>query len=339
MSLFIKNRHLYLWLFASLFFAGCNAKKTEDTPAPSGNPAIDQLSAAIVQNPEDGSLFAARGEQYYLNESYDEALADLREAINLQPDIIPYWHLLADIQMDYFQSRPALETLEQTVRRFPENKKSYLKLAEFQLILKLYEAALSTLDQLEQIDPLLADLFFMRGLVYKEMEQTDVAIENFKLAVQQDAEIIDAWINLGQLYAQKEDKIALDYFNTAIEIAPGSIEARHAKGYYLQDINDLEGAVAVFKEIGTINPQYHEAFYNAGLILLDLDSLESAYQQFDIAVQTKPTEARYYYYRGVTLELMGQFDQAFKAYEQCLVFDPQFEAAQEGLDRIKKLSE
>lgn len=339
MLLYNKNRHFFLWLTTAFFFAGCNPKKQEPAPAATGNPAIDQLTATIAQSPDDASLYAARGEQYYLNESYDEAIADLQKAIAIQPDILPYRHLLADIYLDYFQSRPALETMEQTVQRFPDNKSSYLKLAEFQLILKLYDAALATLTQLEKIDPLLADLFFMRGLVYKEMEQTDPAIENFKLAVQQDAAIVDAWINLGQLYAEKRDQIALEYFDTAIEIAPNSVEARHAKGYYLQDINDLEGAVAVFREIGTINPQYHEAFYNAGLILLDMDSLETAFQQFDIAVKARPAEAKYYYYRGVTLELMGQFDRASKEYEQCLTFDANFEAAQDGLDRIKKLSE
>ena len=334
-----KNRHLFLWLITTFFFTGCNPKNQEPTPAATGNPAIDQLTASITQSPDDASLYAARGEQYYLNESYDEAIADMQKAIELQPDNISYRHLLADVYLDYFQSRPALETMEQTVRDFPGNKPSYLKLAEFQLILKLYDGALATLAQLEKIDPLLADLFFMRGLVYKEMEQADVAIENFKLAVQQDAAIVDAWMNLGQLYAEKGDKIALEYFNTAIEIAPNSVEARHAKGYYLQDVNDLEGAVAVFREIGTLNPQYHEAFYNAGLILLDMDSLQAAFQQFDIAVQTRPAEAKYYYYRGVTLELMGQFDRASKEYEQCLIFDTTFEAAQDGLDRIKKLSE
>lgn len=326
-----------LWLYGLVFFLGCSPKNEDKRIQSTGNPAIDQLNIEIGQNPEDGSLYAARGEQFYLNESYDEALSDLQQAVTLAPDIIAYWHLLADIYLDYYKSRQALETLEACVEKFPGDKLSRLKLAEFQLILKMYEASLATLDQLEIIDPQLADVFFMRGLNYKELEQTDEAIANFQKAVQLDASLVDAWINLGQLFTQKGDPIARQYFDTAIEIAPGSMEAMHAKAFYLQEINELEASIALFREMGKINPQYDDAFYNAGLVLLDMDSLQAAYDQFDIAVKTRPMEAKYYYFRGVASELMGLLREAVKDYEQCLVFDSEFESATEGLERLNEI--
>ncbi len=338
MTSYLQYSFKNLWLLGLVLFGACTSKNNEPAVNTSGNPAIDQLSLEIVQNPSDASLFAARGEQFYLAESFDEAIEDLQQAISLAPEVTTYRHLLADIYLDYFKSRQALETMEETVQLFPDNKLSYLKLAEFQLILKLYEASLATLDQLETIDPQLADLFFLRGLNYKEMEAMDAAIESFKETVRLDASLVDAWINLGQLFAAKGNKVALDYFNTAIEIAPGSMEALHAKAYYLQDINELVASVEIFRQMGAIDPQYDEAFYNAGLILLDMDSLPEAYGQFDIAVQTRPTDARYYYYRGVASELMGQFERALKDYEQCLVFDPDFESATEGVERLNNMS-
>lgn len=326
-----------LWLFGFVFFMGCSPKNEDTRIQTTGNPAIDQLSIAIGQNPEDGSLYAARGEQFYLNESYDEALTDLEQAVSLAPDVITYRHLLADIYLDYYKSRQALETMEACVEKFPKDRLSRLKLAEFQLILKMHESSIATLDQLEIIDPQLADVFFMRGLNLKELGQTDEAITNFQKAVQLDASLVDAWINLGQLFTLKEDPIARKYFDTAIEIAPGSMEPMHAKAFYLQEINELQASVDLFQEMGQLNPQYDDAFYNAGLILLDLDSLQEAYNQFDIAVQTRPMEAKYYYFRGVASELMGQLGKASKDYEQCLIFDSEFASATEGLERLKEI--
>ncbi len=331
-------------LIATLFLICCFAcgpseNSTGETiggamPA-TGNPAIDGLSSDIAVSPDDADLYARRGALLYENGAFDPAIEDLRRAIQLDSTQVSYRHLLADIYLDYYRSREALETLESAARDFPERIPTLLKLSEFQLILKQHEASMRTLDRILQIDPQEPEAFFMFGMNFKETGDTARAINSFQEAVELDAGLIDGWINLGQLQAAVGNSIAERYFNTALEIDPRYIPAIHAKADYLRDQERLTEAIELYKSISLIDTQYEEAYFNSGLLLMELDSFEQAYRQFDLALQVAPAHVRAYYFRGLASELSGRTDRARADYEQALRFAPDYEEAREGLRRLQ----
>lgn len=327
-----KQFFIVLVLIGLLWNCGEKQSTSETSFEATGNPAIDNVSAAIQINPNDPTLFAARAALLYENESYDNAINDLNKALSLDSTNVDYLHLLADIYLDYFKSRLALETLEKAAKFHPSDKNTLLKLAEFQMILTKYEASLKTIDQILRQDRQTPPAYFLMGMNFKEMGDTIRAINSFQEAVDMDAQLIEGWLQLGQLYATRKDPLALQYFNNAVKIAPNSIEANHAKAYYLTNtLNDLEGAIAIYRNINLIDPQYEEAYYNAGLLYLDLEKLNEAYQQFNLAIQFSPTHIRAYYYRGYTNELLNKPDAAKLDYEQSLRMAPDYEAAKERL--------
>ncbi|RMG76996.1 MAG: tetratricopeptide repeat protein [Bacteroidetes bacterium] len=311
-----------------------------ETPAqttlPPGNPDIEALTQKIAQNPDDPALYAARAAFWWDHEGYDEAIADLEKAISLDSTNVEYYHSLADFYMDYYKSRKALQTMEKAAHLFPKRIPTWLKLAEFQLILKQYENALFSLEHIRTIDPLNPEMFFMFGQVFKEMGKIDQALNAYQSAVEQDPELIDAWINLGQLFAQKENKIALKYFDNALRVDSNNIAAIKAKAYYLANsLNDLEGAVRLYKKINVVAPQYEEGYYDLGLLYLDMDSIDLAWRSFDLAIKNAPTFTNAYYFRAVASEKKGDLRSAINDYEQVLKFDDEFEPAKEALKRLK----
>ena len=119
-------------------------------------------------------------------------------------------------------------------------------------------------------------------------------------------------------------------------MAPENIYALHAKADYLSDMGELPEAIEMYRRISRVDPQYDEAYFNSGLIYLDMDSIEQARKQFDIAIETSPTHIMAYYYRGLTQEMLGNREAAMADYEQALRMAPNYEKAQEGLERLKQ---
>ena len=339
-----KNYFLLSICLSFLFHVSCGENNSANTPAEeraevsfTGNPTVDKLTQQIEEMPNNGSLYAVRGAAYYENENFDEGIEDLEKAISLDSTKAEYFHVLADMYMDYYKSRMALNTMKRAAEIFPERLPTLLKLSEFELILKQYNDALFTLEKIRKIDPLNAEMFFMFGRIFKDMDRTEEAANAFQSAVENDPELIDAWANLAQIIADKNPALAERYFENAMRIDSANIELLHARAYYYSNTrNDLSAAVKIYKKINTINPQYVEGYFNVGLIYLDMDSLQSAYRSFDIATKYAPENPDVYYHRGVAAEMMGNNSQALADYKTVLNFDPSYASAKTGVQRLSQ---
>ncbi|MCB0640615.1 MAG: tetratricopeptide repeat protein [Phaeodactylibacter sp.] len=329
----------FLVLMTILLFA-CGNSQEGQAPAnllpATGYPEIDKLSAKIAEDPGNADLYARRAGLFYENEGYDEALQDLNKAISLDSTNVVYRHELANIYMDYNNSRMALYTMEETAKLFPDRIPTLLKLSEFQLIFRQYQDALKTLETIRQMDPLNAEMFYMAGLVFQELGKQDEAISNFQSAVENDPDILEAWVNLGKLWSVKNPTTAIHFFDNALRVDSTSLLALHEKAYYLSNVlNDLDGALEVYDRLIVHHPRYIDGYYNSGLLLMDMDSLKGANEKFSMALQIDPAAIQAYYYRGLTFEMMGQANRAIADYEQVLKFNPEDEAAQAGMERLK----
>lgn len=297
---------------------------------------IDEWTAKIAQSPDDPALYAARAEAFFKNEGYDEAIRDMAAAISIDSTNVGYHHTLSDIYLRYFKSRLALQTMERAVALAPEEESSLLKLAQLQYTLKLYDESLKTIDRVFRVDPQNAEAFFITGLNFAEKEaSTAAAITAFQKAVDLDPDMVDAWISLGRLYARLGNSRAIQFFDSAIKVAPRNPVAYHAKADYLRDQDDLNGAIALYKTLNTHDHRYVDGFFNAGLLYMELDSVEQAYKQFDLVNKVSVTHVKAYYFKGLAAERLGRADEARALYEQALIFAPEYDLPQEGLARLR----
>ncbi len=332
-------------LVAALLLAGalsaCSGDPATAPPSATANPpSPDETIEALTRQLEssDGAqptLLAARAAQWLERENYDEAIADLEAAIAADSSEQEYFHTLADIYMDYFKSRKALYTMERAGSRFPDHIPTLLKLAKFQLILKQHQQALFTLERIRLKSPLLPEMFYLLGDVYLDMDRPTEAILHFQSAVEQDPDLIDAWIKLGTLLTEQGSPQAEKYFDNALRVDSTHAAALHAKAFFLSNVkNDLPAAIQLYRKINILHPQYVDGFYNLGLLYLDMDSLRQAYDRFHIAIQVDPTLPGAYYHRGWAAEKMGDPEQARSDYQQTLRLDADYAAAKAGLNRL-----
>ncbi|GJM31211.1 MAG: hypothetical protein DHS20C18_02120 [Saprospiraceae bacterium] len=322
---------------------GCGSDASNNNAAPeqqigdTGNEDINKLTSQIAANPKEASLYAQRGNLFYKNDGYDEAIQDLTVALSLDSTNVNYHHLLADIYLDYYKSRLALKTMERAAQLYPKRIPTLLKLSEFQLILKMNEASLKTIDKVLQIDPQNSEAFFMMGLNFKEMEDINRAINSFQKAVELDPDLVDGWINLGQLHASIKGSLAEKFFDTAIEVDSTSAYALQAKADFYADQGDLDKALEYYKKITSLDAQNEIAFFNSGLLYLDKNDPQKAYEAFDITIKVSPLHIRAYAYRGLAAEKLGKIAEAKADYKQALTMAPDYQIALDGLARVKDL--
>ncbi len=336
----MTSRFLSLFgLFLLIFFSCKNEQKPAAANGPQIDPQLAALNALLEKNPDNDSLLFQRAAVYYQLDGYDEALRDAAQAIQLDSMQPYYYHLLADILLDYARpndSRRAIDVLKSATDKFPNHLHTLLKLSEFQLIVKKHGDALATLDKILQRDPQNAEAFYMAGRVALDKGDTTAAIASFQKSVKIDATNEDAWMFLGRIFTNRNSPLAIQYFDNVLRLDSTNWEAREFKGVYYKRRGEFEKAFEIYRSIIVNNPDYANAYFDMGMIYLEMDSLSKAYDNFDIAVKTDQLFVKAYYYRGVCAELQGNTAAALADYKQAKGMLPDFKEAVEAVERLEK---
>ena len=167
------------------------------------------------------------------------------------------------------------------------------------------------------------------------MGDDDRAIASFQKAVDFDPDLLDAWILLGELFAKKNNAVALRFYDNALAIDSTNVAAYFGKARYYHQQGELHKAIYQYKKVSRFMPTFEESYYNMGLAYLEMDSIQTAYKNFDMAIKMNPTFHMAYYYRGVSAEAKGDKAAAKNDYQQALNLKADFTKAQIALDNLK----
>ena len=338
----LRNRICLLITSSLLVVFSCNNEpKTPPSsdPAARMDPALAKLNELLSQNPNNDSLLYQRAKVYYHLEGYDEALNDLAQAIQVDSLEPRYYHLLADVLLDYGRpndSKRAIDVLLQATYLFPDRIPTLLKLSEFQLIVMQHSDALATLDKILQIDPNNAEAFYMAGRVALDKGDTTRAIGSLQKSVQFDSDNADAWRFLGRIFAERNNPLAIRYFDNALRVDSTDLESREYKAVFYKLRGEFDKAFEIYRDIINRNPDYSNAYFDMGTIYLEQDSLQKAHDHFNLAIKTDPLFVMAYYYRGHTAELLGNIATAKADYQQALRLAPSYPEPKAALERLGK---
>lgn len=326
-------------LISALFFQCKEEKKQTTNPQikSTGVEAIDLLTAEIEKTPMDASLYYQRAQAYMDHNGNEYAVKDAERAVQLDSLNPIYQHLLSDAYMDNRQSKLSLMTMMRVGTMYPKRAATQLKLAETQLILQQYDYAVSTLNKLLKHEPLNAEAFFMLGLVLNEQGKNKKEAKNaFLTAVENDPELIDAWLMLGENAMKENDPMARTFYKNAVTAQPDNISALHSFAFYLQNHNEVNEAQKLYRKIHVLDRSYMQANLNSGILYIEQDSLEKAYEQFNIITQNDPGNYLGYYYRGVVHELQGNLQNALTDYQNSMNINPNYEKAVTATAALEK---
>ncbi len=338
MILKIKQTHLFSFLVAMLLLVSCkdDSGKSDSINHTSGDQTIDHLSSMIEKDKTNDDLLFQRASSYFEKEEYEASIRDLKNALSIDSLKPKYYHLLSDNFMDYFRSREALDVMETCVRLFPERIPSLLKLSELELILDQNENSIRTVNEILRQSPQNNEAYFMLGMNFRALGDTERAIRSFQTAVENDPEMTDAWLLLGKLH-EETGKNALVYYNNALQVAPDKANVIHAKAFYLQNHGDIQGALDLYNKIILQTPDYTDAYLNSGILLIQQDSFKRAFEQMNIFAGIEPQNPMPYYYRGLIHKAYGNYEAAQMDFQSAVKLSPNYRVAREELAIVNKL--
>ena len=337
---FCTDNHMLRQTFPILFVAfiafgiGCTNKKSYVLNDSEKN-SKEQLSELIKQHPDDAPLYYYRASLYMKNGDGTSALNDMLNAVRTDSSNAEYFLLLGDIYFSKLFIAQAISSFERCVTLDPKNISAELKLAELFLYLKKYQDCIDHADNALRIDKTNSKAYFIKGFMFKETKDTAKAISSFQTAIEQNPTYFDAYIQLGNLLTQKKNKLALNYYDHALQLKKDDPEALYGKAMYYQEKDSIDAAEKLYQKILEATPDYKEALFNLGYIdLVYRSDYKHALEYFSAVCRLDTSDVRAFYNRGLSFEQMKKKDMAEADYRKALSLSPDYELAKEGLKRL-----
>jgi|GEM_PF-5651115 len=328
--------HFLLPLLTALLYWQCKSDvKYEKALQQQASAAQTEQAPPKITDTSHWMYHLQEAEKYFQNHQHGLAELHLKRALRKNPEAPQVYLALAEVYLDWPKSRKAIEVLEEAIQKFPRDTALRLQQIYVLLVLRQYATALKKSAELLRIDPQNAQNYFFRGLIFKETGHDSLALVNFQRAVQFDPELIDAYINIGEIYTQKKDPLALQYFNNVLDIDPDNPLALHSIAYFHQMTGHTERAIEILEDLIKKQGRYYDAYLSLGLLYLDKEDYRKAFEKLSILLSINDQYLDAYYYRAIAAEALGLTEQAVKDLETLLSFAPDYPNARDLLRSLQ----
>lgn len=346
-------------LLAAMLFNSCDkcnkgnkadVVKTDSTSIPE----IDKVTAEIQKDSLNPFLYYKRAQVYAANNDFKSAATDMYLALTLDSLRPEFYTYAADLFTKTGELQRGIALMNKAISTDSSNSVFYVKAAELAYIDTTikgnYKLSLDYLNAALIKDVQNADIYFFKGNVFKEMGDTGRAISAFQTATELNPRYYNAYVQIGLLLKNKNDKSAEKYLDNAIRVSDKPEDALYAKANILKEqgvalydagkiaaaTTELNKAVETFKKVIEVNYRNVEAYMGTGFCYYQMDSVERAYEYYDKAVKIAPAYAGAYFSKGLCAEDLGRTKEAIMLYQNCLNIDPDFERATKHLQNLQK---
>ena len=179
------------------------------------------------------------------------------------------------------------------------------------------DEAIGLMDEALRLRPDFAEALSMGGYMLNECGKPDAAMRFYRRALELDASLIVAHVNLGKLLFRAGLFVeALASFMAATALAPQDADAWCSRAGALRELGRLEESVEAGKRALALRHDFAEAAINLGNALLKLDRSEEALQAYLRAGVAGPCLAQALLGQALALRGLGRFSEAFAAFER-----------------------
>jgi tetratricopeptide (TPR) repeat protein len=285
--------------------------------------AIADITEAIRLDPGNARGYQERAGAYHQKGDYDRAIADFTRAIQLDPEYHAAYNNRGLAYSHKGEYDKAIADLDHAVRLDPNRATVYRNRGGVYRGKGEYDKAIADLDRAIRLDPDYAIAYNERGYIYNRKGEYDKAIADFDRAIELDYEYAVAFRNRGDAYKNKgePDKAIADY-TRAIRIKADYATAYNQRGLAFRNKGELDIAIADYTEALRIDPAYAIAFNNRGFAYNDKGEYDKAIADYTEALRLDPDHAVAYHNRGVAYYGKKDYARARADFEKALEINP-----------------
>jgi tetratricopeptide (TPR) repeat protein len=229
-----------------------------------------------------------------------------------------------------------LKTFEQKVQTFPDSAGLRLQYAFALDSLNKFQEALQQMDLLTNKDSGNYGLWFAKGNIAEDAQDTLLAIKSNATAAH-IYESPDALLALANLYAEQKNNRAITLCSRVKALGLGRESDANCAfiiGVYYARTHDMNNALKYFDECIAYSYTYMEAYIEKGLLYFDAKQYDRALEIFQMASTVNNLYADAYYYQARCYEMMNKKDSAVLNFKQAIQIDPRMKEAREQLKQL-----
>ncbi|MEM9007846.1 MAG: tetratricopeptide repeat protein, partial [Cyanobacteria bacterium P01_F01_bin.86] len=195
-----------------------------------------------------------------------------------------------------------------------------------------YAEAVEKFNKALEIHPEFPEAYILRSVVYRRQGNGDEAIVDLERAIdiysriiEQDKEVVSAWINRGNTYSYRRDyDAAIADFTRAVELNSQDVGAHINRGIAYSKQEKFDEAIADFTRAIEINSQSIAAYFHRGNALIAQENLELAIIDFTNIIDRDPQSAVAYNSRGFALQKQGDLEAAIADFTRAIEIHPRY---------------
>lgn len=336
-------KNIFLITIVALIIVACGSEKpNEKTGLDSENDttlteqakefkAINDLLKKDINNT---SLYLKRSKLYVKYNDLEMAVNDIDRAIKVDSTQPEYYLLKAELLKKQDKLIESKEVLDKCMLLDNDNVPARIELGWLALIARDYKQAIKYADAALKLDIYNANAYYLKGMVFEEQKDTNLAISTYKTAIEQENDFYEAYIQLGLLHYYIDLDLAEGYLKNALRIKPKSMEALYAYAMCLQYNEKYNEAIETYHEILKIE-EYREPYFNLGYIHQEyLKVYDVAADYYTKAIEIEPKYIDAYYNRALCNEKLHQLKKAEDDLRYALELNPQYTEAAKALERV-----
>lgn len=238
--------------------------------------SIELFKSLIVQEPDNVAFKKELACAYEKKKDYRIAIdiykkildeASANDINQLHLDLSNLYSNWAMYEFSQGDSEECFKHFTTAIQYFDQNPDVYYRLGNVNQLIKNFNEAIAQYKKAIELNPQDGSYYFAISECYKEIDsiydQKKYLLESLKY------NFLDPKIhyNLSQIYNLQNDKTnAMLHIKKALELNPDYIDAKHALALMFEHAGDNEGAITIYQEILSLEPDNEVAINNLRML-------------------------------------------------------------------------
>ena len=170
-----------------------------------------------------------------------------------------------------------------------------------------------------------AEAYYNRGVFFMNERRNGEAINDFNRAIELKPGSASAHNNRGIVYVNKKrlDEAIAD-FNKAIELNPSLAIAYNNRGNFFKNANRNNEAISDFNKAVKLDPDCTEAYNNRGSVFISERRFDEAINDLNKVIELSPGHAEAYFNRGIIFISQRRNEEAVRDFNKAIKLKPDF---------------
>ncbi|HEX2958476.1 MAG TPA: tetratricopeptide repeat protein [Chitinispirillaceae bacterium] len=285
--------------------------------------AMSLLSQAKASGPENLDVDFFLGQALLNSGEYAQSVNQFNQLIKSRPDYPKYYSSLGAAYKKSGRLMQASIAMQTALAKDKQNVATMIDLSQIWIDLKWYQKALHLLEQAEEINPDIPDIYMNRAIALWHLGKTDDAKDCFNRAMKYSSVIQTALINFGNVYFFNKDyRKALSYYKKAHSLDKQNVSLEYDLALCYEHLGKSKKTLYYYDQFLALAPERTDILYRCADLSVELEMYDDAVYYLKRVIEQRPQE------KTAVKKLVDiyakklEYDAAISTVEEYLVLSP-----------------